>query len=254
MKKYLLKGQLKKNPVSGDRPEEQILQMLSNGACTLDDVLQVMYAADTGLRPETLAHVVQLFMRTLQQMLLEGKTLNLGLFHAFVQARGTVQGGVWDRERNSLIAQFTQGEELRCVLQQEVDVEIIGPRPSGMYISSVQDTATQLTDHTATAGRALRLRGRRIALAGPAETTGITLHTSNGTRFRLPEEFIALNQPSELIIQMPESLPEGPCTLTVTSCYNNGGKLLRTPRSTSTEITITAPGSRPAQGDAPVPY
>lgn len=57
-----LKAWLTDNTVTAD-PNDKILVLESTGKADLDKVLEEMQAEDTGLRPETQAHVVALFQR-----------------------------------------------------------------------------------------------------------------------------------------------------------------------------------------------
>ncbi|MCE8635398.1 hypothetical protein K0F68_22240, partial [Bacteroides fragilis] len=65
----------------------------SAGNLTLSDVLDEMKKEDTGLRAETLKHAVDLFQRTVSELVLNGYSVNTGLFRAVPQFRGVIDGG-----------------------------------------------------------------------------------------------------------------------------------------------------------------
>ena len=60
--KKILKGWIADNPVTADK-SDRILLLESQGSATLADILDEMKKEDTGLREETLQHVVNLFLR-----------------------------------------------------------------------------------------------------------------------------------------------------------------------------------------------
>ena len=101
-----LKGWLADNTVTTDNKEDKILVLESAGNLTLSDVLDEMKKEDTGLRAETLKHAVDLFQRTVSELVLNGYSVNTGLFRAVPQFRGVIDGGVWNPERNSIYVSF----------------------------------------------------------------------------------------------------------------------------------------------------
>lgn len=78
--KNVLKAWLADNNVTIDNKDGKILMLECTGNLVLNDVLNVMNKEDTGLRPETIAHVVDLFQRTVQDLVLNGYSVNTGLF------------------------------------------------------------------------------------------------------------------------------------------------------------------------------
>ena len=75
-----LKGWLADNTVTTDNKEDKILVLESAGNLTLSDVLDEMKKEDTGLRAETLKHAVDLFQRTVSELVLNGYSVNTGAF------------------------------------------------------------------------------------------------------------------------------------------------------------------------------
>ena len=100
--KKVLKGWLIDNSVTTDNKTDKILLLASAGSLTLDDVLEEMYKQDTGLRPETMRHSVTLYHRIVMDLILNGYSVNTGLFRAVPQLKGVVEGGVWNKENNSI--------------------------------------------------------------------------------------------------------------------------------------------------------
>lgn len=233
----VLKGWLADNTVTVDDKEDQILVLESAGNAVLADVLSEMKKEDTGLREETLAHVVSLYHRVVSRLLLNGYNVNTDLFHAVAQFTGVVEGGVWNPKKNSVYISIIQDKELREGIAA-TSVKILGTKADVGYILGSQDTATRATDGTATAGRNYRLTGRMLKVVGDDASVGVTLADSKGAVIRLATDMIARNDPSELILLLPANLENGTYTLTVCTQYSSGNRLLKTPRSMSRTITI----------------
>lgn len=79
--KYTIKGRLADNTVTVDNLEDKILQIEKAGNTALEDVIDEMKNEDTGLRRETIEHVVDLYHRIVERLLLSGYNVNTGLFY-----------------------------------------------------------------------------------------------------------------------------------------------------------------------------
>lgn len=249
----VLKGWLVDNTLTVDNKEDKILLLESAGNLTLKDVLKEMKREDTGLRQETIDHVVALFQRKVAELVLNGYSVNTGLFRAVPQFRGIVEDGVWNPKKNSIYVSILQDKELREAIA-DTTVKILGEKGDAAYILGSEDTSTRATDGTATAGRNYRLRGRLIKVAGDDPAVGITLTDSTGATQKLSDDMLVVNNPSELIILLPAALADGTYTLTVTTQYTGAGKLLKSPRSIGREIIIGASaGGGGAEGEGEDP-
>lgn len=94
--KNVLKGWLADNSVADEAKGDKILVLQSIGNLVLADILKEMKKEDTGLRMETMEHVVNLYHRKLAEQLLNGNSVNTGLFHAVAQFKSVVKDGEWD--------------------------------------------------------------------------------------------------------------------------------------------------------------
>ena len=176
-----------------------------------------MKKEDTGLRAETLKHAVDLFQRTVSELVLNGYSVNTGLFRAVPQFRGVIDGGVWNPERNSIYVSFNQDKDLR------------------------EDAATRATDGSETAGRNYRLQGKNIKVTGTDPAVGIVLIDEKGTETKLPMDMIAVNNPSEVLVLLPADLKDGTYELRLTTQYCHSSQtMLKTPRTVSRFINIGA--------------
>ena len=180
---------------------------------------------------------MKLFNRVTARLIMNGYAVNTGLFRAAPQFRGVIENGQWDPDRNSIGVSFAEDRDLREAMA-ETTIDILGLKGDVMYITSGEDTATHAADGTATAGHAYILRGRMLKIAGDPESAGVTLTAADGATTPLTPDRIVVNKPSQLMIQLPDNLPEGEYTLTVTTQYSNTRRLLKAPRVTTKTITI----------------
>lgn len=237
---HVLKGWLVDNTVTADNLTDKILKLESAGNLTLADVLDEMKKEDTGLRQETLEHVVNLYNRVVADLVLAGYEVNTGLCYLTPQFKGVIEDGAWNPEKNSIYVSITQGKVLREAIA-ETSVKILGERQGVMYIAGGEDAATRATDTTATPGRNYILTGRKLKVVGDDPAVGITLTDEDGTPTRLDADMLAVNEPSRLVFLLPSDLADGRYTLTVTTQYSGSGALLKEPRSTSCTIVVGEP-------------
>lgn len=240
--KHTLKGWLADNAVTTDNTTDKILLLESAGAMNKDDILEKMFAANTGLQPETLRHVVDLYHRIVLDALLEGRQVNTGLFYGVAKFVGVIDGGKWNPEKNSVYVALTQGQELRQGIA-ETAVSILGEKANVMYILETEDRKTKLKDGSATAGKNLFVRGAMLKVVGDDPSVGVTLTNNKGEVTRIDDDDITINRPSELTLLLPTNLADGEYTLTVTTQFSKGRAPVKTPRSVSTTIYI---GGKPA--------
>ena len=109
----VLKGWLADNTVTTDNKDDKILVLESAGSLTEKDILERMMHEITGLKEETLNHAVTLYNRIIMESLLNGYTVNTGLFYASPSFQGVIDGGTWNKEKNSIKVNFQQGKTLR---------------------------------------------------------------------------------------------------------------------------------------------
>lgn len=93
-----LKGWIVPNSVTKD-PNDKILILDAAGNVGLEQVYKEMREEDTGLRQETLVHVVSLYERIIARFLMNGYNVNTGLFYAVPRFTGLIEGGRWNPEK-----------------------------------------------------------------------------------------------------------------------------------------------------------
>lgn len=245
---YTIKGKLADNTVTADNLEDKILQVTTAGNVSLSGIIDEMKAEDTGLRRETIEHVVNLYHRIVERLVLSGYNVNTGLFYATTQAKGIIENGVWNPQKNSLHVSITQGKELREAIAQ-TKVVIDGVANENIYLSGAEDTATRAHDGTVTPGRNFTLTGKNIKIVGDNPAVGLKLIDSEGVETVISMDMIGINNPSQLMFIMPAGLADGTYTLTITTQYcGNRLDFLKQPRTVSRILTVGSGGSGGSSG------
>ena len=237
-----LKGWIVPNSVTKD-PNDKILILDAAGNVGLEQVYKEMREEDTGLRQETLVHVVSLYERIIARFLMNGYNVNTGLFYAVPRFTGLIEGGRWNPEKNSIYVSFNQDKVLREEMTK-TQVVIQGEKNDVMYILETEDKKTKLKDGSMTPGRNFVIRGAYLKVVGDDASVGIAIRNKeNDTVTKVTEDMFATNNPSELIFLVPTELTDGEYELTVTTQYTKGtGITLKTPRSVSIPVHVGTGG------------
>ena len=242
-----LKGWMASNTVTTD-PTDKILVLESTGKADINKVYEEMRAEDTGLRQETIVHVVSLYERICARLLMNGWQLNTGLFYAVPRFTGVIEGGKWNAQKNSIYVSFTQDKVVREEIQK-TNVHILGEKRDVMYIIETEDRKTGLKDGTMTPGRNFFVRGANLKVSGTNEVVGVTLTDSKGVVTKLDVDLLSVNKPSELTLLIPTGLADGEYELTVTTQYVNNHTELKVPRSASVAVHVGTSDSGEGGGD-----
>lgn len=233
----VLKGWLADNAVTTDNKDDKILVLESAGNLTEKEILERMMKEITGLKEETLNHAVSLYNRIIMESLLNGYTVNTGLFYASPSFQGVIDGGVWNKEKNTIKVNFQQGKTLREEIAR-TKVEILGEKADIMYVLEMEDKKTGLKDGTVSPGFGVIIRGRNLKISGSDEKVGVYLINDQSSEEKLPDYQIIHNKPSELTIQIPTGLLPGAYTLRITTQFSAGKNSLKTPRSLDIQVNL----------------
>ena len=236
MAKNVLGAWLVDNTVTTDDKTDKIFQLETTRSIDKNIILDRMVAKNPGVRRETMALGIELMEEVIAEALMNGESVNTGLFRGVAQFRGVAKQNAWNAVTNSIYVSFTQGKTLREAIK-DTRVDVLGERPTKFYIGSGRDAATRATDFSATAGRNFTLFGKNLTVAGTDPSVGVMLTSAiTGTVTKI----------DNAIILLPAALEDGEYMLTVTTQYRGGGgALLKTPRSTSHTIYI---GEAPEAG------
>lgn len=239
------------NSVTSD-PKDKIFVLETTGKADIHKIYEEMRAEDTGLRPETIVHVVTLFERVCARMLMNGWQLNTGLFYAVPRLLGLVDGGKWNPESNSIYVAFSQDKVIREEIAKTT-ISILGSKADVMYITETEDRKTGLKDGRMTPGRNFFVRGANLKVLGEDESVGVTLtNTTTKAVVKLDEDMITKNNPSELTLLMPAGLADGDYLLTVRTQFGTSNHLLKEPREVSVDVHVGDGGGGSGEDDRPV--
>lgn len=240
-----LKGWITPNSVTKD-PNDKILILDAAGNVGHEQIYKEMREEDTGLRQETLIHVVSLYERIVARFLMNGYNVNTGLFYAVPRFTGLIEGGKWDPIKNNIYVSFSQDKVLREEIAK-TEVVIQGEKNDVMYILETEDKKTGLKDGSMTPGRNFVVRGAYIKVVGDDASVGITFtNKSTKTVVKLDNDMFATNNPSEVIFVIPTTLTDGEYELNITTQYTkNSGLLLKTSRSISIPVHIGGGNENP---------
>lgn len=244
-----LKGWIAPNTVTAD-PKDKILLLESTGKADINKVYDEMLAEDTGLRKETIVHVVTLYERICARLLMNGWYLNTGLFYAVPRFIGLLEDGKWNPKINNIYVAFTQDKVMREEIAK-THVSILGEKQDVMYILGTEDRKTGLKDGTMTPGHNFFVRGANLKVMGSNEAVGVSFTDSDGQVHKLDEDRISINKPSELTLLLPADLADGDYELTVTTQYVSNHVELKNPRSASISVHV-GNGSGGGEDDRPV--
>ena len=223
------------NPLSGDGGEAKIFKVSSTGTVDMETIVDEISRTYTLIPPETIRMLLQASQRIQIRSLLEGKRVNMGMYTAELQSRGTTSDGNWNPDINSLYANFHPGKELREAVAA-VSVKVVGEKGAPMCVTRGESPLGE--GFTAIASHNFTLTGKYIKVAGDDPSVGVTLTScSSGDEVRIGEGRIAVNLPSKLILQIPSGLPAGDYALRVTTQFTSGG-LLKSPRGVEVKVRV----------------
>jgi hypothetical protein len=184
-------------------------------------------------------HAVSLFLAEMGYLMCDGFSVNTGWFTAASHVKGVANSPTeqFNRDKHTLLFEFHQGALLRKELGN-VTVEILGVADTDAVIAQVIDVKSGSVNDLLTPNRNLKIAGSKIKIAGDNEANGIYFVNRDTTeRIRVDDSDIAVNNPSELIVVIPE-LVSGTYLLEVTTQYAVSF-LLKAPRTATFDKTLT---------------
>jgi len=189
---------------------------------------------------EAMEHNVNLFLKEMAYQLSDGYSINTGYFTATALIRGVFNSSkeTFNPDKHAILYQFNQGELLRKELSN-IAVEISGIGDSSISISEVVDVKSGTVNDLLTPGRNLRIKGYKLKLAGNNPDVGVYfVNQTTSERIKVEASEIVTNNPSELIIVIPE-LAGGTYSLEVLSQYAGTNNFLKEPRTSVLDKTLT---------------
>lgn len=189
---------------------------------------------------DDIEHDVNVFLREMSYQLCDGFSINTGYFTANPTIKGVFNdpGETFNTNKHSILFQFNQGDLLRKELPN-ITVEITGVGDSSITISKVTDVKTGSINDVITPNRNLRIKGYKLKLAGEKPEVGVYfVNADSGARVKVEADEIVDNNPSELVVIVPE-LPAGSYTLEVISQFSGNPTTLKDVRIASFDKVLS---------------
>jgi len=222
-----------------ENPNDYSAKVISERTLNTKEICQTAIkrggAASTA---EAMEHNVNLFLKEMAYQLMDGYSINTGYFTANAQVRGVFDSSkeTFNPEKHSILFRFNQGDILRKEIPN-VTVQIMGVGDSGIVISHVVDSKTGSVNDLITPIGTLKIKGGKLKIAGDNPDIGVYFEDQYNNRYKVEENDIIVNNPSELIVMIP-SLPAGSYKLVVNTQYAVSS-LLKEPRTVVFDKILT---------------
>ena len=227
---HILRAWLKDNPLTADTSDFVAVPVI-NASLNVSDIIALLKQEGMEIKEETALDIITRFFRKAEEVILNGNSVNMGFVVARPMIKGVFKDKTWDKEKHSIYVNMTQGAELRKSIAK-TKVEILGEQSSPMAIFTLVDTTNNNTSGSLTKGKTAEIKGSYIKIAGEHTDCGIYFtNMDTKAKTKVPAENIALNEPSRLLILVPDSLPAGNYELSITTQSSSGKPLLKQPRT-----------------------
>lgn len=201
------------------------------GSLAIPDIVKELQKEGMEIKAETAIDIITRFNRKTAERVVQGYTINTGLVYMRPVIKGNFYSQAWVPKINSVYVAMSQGNELRKAIAG-TSVEILGEQREPIAIYTLTDTTTGNTDGTLTKGRNAEIKGNYLKITGDNEANGImfrNIDTKEETKLLSAD--IVLNEPSRLLILVPDSLTAGEYELVITTQFSSGNVTLKQPRT-----------------------
>lgn len=237
---HKIKAYLYDNYLTKDNPNDYIARVSSERSLNIEEICQSAVArGGADVSAAAMKHAAELFLKEMAYQLCDGYSINTGYFTATALIRGVFDSPSepFTAGKHSILFQFNQGEKLRAEIPA-IEVDILGTADSSASIFQVKDIKSGAVNDVLTPGKNLKIRGNKIKVTGENPDCGIFLvNTATQARIAVPSDDIVINNPSEIVIVIPE-LAAGSYTLEIVSQYA-GSNTLKEPRTSVLEKPLT---------------
>ena len=208
------------------------------GSLTVSDLVKELQKEGMEIKAETAIDIITRFNRKTAERVVQGYTINTGLVYMRPVIKGNFYSSAWDPKVNSVYVAMSQGNELRKAIA-ETSVEILGEQREPIAVYTLTDNTTGNTDGTLTKGRNAEIKGSYLKIAGDNEANGVAFRNiDTKEEIKLQPSDIVLNEPSRLLILVPDSLAAGEYELVITTQFSGGGATLKQPRTVTYDIPV----------------
>lgn len=120
MAKNVLRAWLVDNTVTTDDKTDKIFQLETTRSIDKNIILDRMVAKNPGVRRETMALGIELMEEVIAEALMNGESVNTGLFRGVAQFRGVAKQNAWNAVTNSIYVSFTRARRFARLLRIHV--------------------------------------------------------------------------------------------------------------------------------------
>ncbi len=216
-----------------ENPNDFIARVISERSLNIKEICES--AATRGgadISAPAMEHGVNLFLKEMAYNLCDGYSINTGWFTATPLIRGVFDSPTesFNRDKHTVLFEFAQGSLMRKELEN-VKVNILGVADASLSIAQVIDVKSGSVNDLITPNRNLKISGYKLKIVGESSENGVYLvNQSSMERIRVDDSEIVTNNPSELIIVVPELNP-GTYKLEVATQFSGNTKIfLKEPR------------------------
>lgn len=233
-----LKAWLRPNHLT-EAPNDYIAVPLGAGSLTKEDIIKDLKTEGMEIKEETALDIITRFNRKVSERVVEGYSVNTGLVQMRPKIKGVFLDKTFDPAKHLVYVNILQGTDLRKAIA-ETKVEILGQQSEPMAIFGITDKATGKVDGSLTKGKNAEVKGTYIKVAGEHTDNGIYFtNIDSKVKTKVSTEDIVINEPSRLMILVPDSLTTGTYELGITTQYSNGSNLLKQPRTVVLDNNIS---------------
>ena len=223
-----------------DNPNDLTAKVFSSKTVDIQKICQsAVNRAKAPTSTEAMEHNVQLFLKEMAFMLMDGYSVNTGYFTASPTVRGVFANRTetFNPQKHSVLFRFNQGETLRKEIPN-IKVQVLGLGETGIIISHVVDKKTGSVNDLLTPGGTLRIKGGKLKIVGDAAQTGVSFSDEAGNEYRVEPADVIINNPTELIVEIP-AMAAGKYQLTVCTQFSGSSTPLKEARTTVYDKILT---------------
>lgn len=239
---HKIKAYLYENLLTKDNPNDYIARTVSERSLSVKDICQAAVSrGGADVTAATMEHATELFLKEMAYQLCDGFSVNTGYFTAGTQIRGVFDSPSesFNTEKHNILFQFNQGEKLRAEIPN-IEIDILGLADASTVILQVKDVKSGTLNDMLTPGRNLKISGSRLKIAGDHKANGVYfVNTATENRIQVEADDVVVNNPSELIVVIPD-LPSGSYRLEVVTQYAVS-VMLKEPRTAAFDKTLLVP-------------
>jgi hypothetical protein len=236
--KHTVKAWLYDNLLT-ENPNDLIARVDSERSLSIKNIaVSATTRGGANIPAASIEHAVNIWFREMAYNLCDGYGINTEWFSVMPTIRGVFSSPreTFNSGKHTILFDFRQGRLLRKELET-VTVEILGLADTSLNIMQVTDVKTGSVNDLLTPGRNLKISGYKLKIAGNNPNNGIYFVNDAAERIKVDVSDMAVNNPSELIIIIPE-LKEGTYQLEVTTQYGKN-TALKEPRTAVFDKILT---------------